>query len=351
VGLYGHGLESLRDYRLMAFEIKTQVSTDLSHIDRTDLAVTLYDEDEILVSGVTLTVGPGEQHTDFAVFRCTVGNIPDEYTEGRMIFHWDDDPLKVVAELSSYLVRLLVDFNKSPISTGRTIRANLDVTREHIGRADLRAILYDNEEEIVSGLSLIYDSTLFTDATGRSRARYAYNLSGIPDGFRVGELRFDFSGDDGIRGKVLATEDLLFIYYNPDADEEGYGSMLPTDSYWPSSITLPKLIEMTEVPGVTGAIATESVYEPIQVSFEGKLVADTGEEFRELVLYTYEKLEDPEGFVLEVWPGRSCRCYVNQHTLDPQWPGVNDRMVEFRFSVVIPDGVFFDVSGNTFRTP
>lgn len=116
-----------------------------------------------------------------------------------------------------------------------------------------------------------------------------------------------------------------------------------------TNITLPKRVTMTQVPTVAGCMAPESNYEPIQLKYNGVISSDTPEEFRALV---DEMLDWLAGEVtLEIWPGRYCNARVQEHTLDPHWPGVNDTFVTFKFDAIIPDGFFYDTLGNIYRTP
>jgi hypothetical protein len=118
---------------------------------------------------------------------------------------------------------------------------------------------------------------------------------------------------------------------------------------WPVEVTLPKEFSMIEVPGVRGAIAAESVRGTPVVRFAGKLTADDGGAMRTLIEAALTAFLSP--MVLEILPGRIATCYVFDHTLDPKWVGVNDTLVEFSFTVKIPDARFYDYAGNGYFLP
>ncbi len=118
-----------------------------------------------------------------------------------------------------------------------------------------------------------------------------------------------------------------------------------------TSLTLPKTFDMTEVPGIRGAVGSETVFAPFTMDFDGMLYADTPEELATVIETAMAFLDSEDGMYLEVFPGRHCVGRVQQHTLDPKWVGANDTTVSFSFTVVVPDAVFLDDDGNTYRTP
>lgn len=117
---------------------------------------------------------------------------------------------------------------------------------------------------------------------------------------------------------------------------------------FPTSINAPKVFEPTEVPGKPGCIAPESTYGPIIVEFGGKIDADTPEEFRETVDAVLLWFEGQ--IQMEIFPDRFMDGYVQQHTLDPRWYGVNDMLAEFSFTAIVPSGSFYGLDGTIYRS-
>jgi hypothetical protein len=120
-------------------------------------------------------------------------------------------------------------------------------------------------------------------------------------------------------------------------------------SVFPDSWTVSKRIDHTEDQNSRGAIAPESTYDEAVVYFKGALEDDDSQilqDLREEILLWAE-----ETVQLEVLPGRYCFGNISNNTLDPKFTGVVENYQEFTFELHIPDGMFYDYEGNSYRTP
>jgi len=151
-------------------------------------------------------------------------------------------------------------------------------------------------------------------------------------GSRYGKIPF-------VRGLSVATAGTITVSVLPVMP----ATIILTD------LTLPKTVTISQVPTVPGGVAPESTYEPLILAYDGVILSDTPEDFREDVEAMLNWLAGE--VTLEIFPGRYCNARVSQHTLDPRWPGTNDVFVAFSFQAIVPDGLFYDSFGNTYRTP
>lgn len=194
-------------------------------------------------------------------------------------------------------------------------------------------------------------TTVLEGVTGVSGSTYLTRLSDVQLGFVDNNVLKRASGTGVITSRaappanaILNTRDAGFF----GVFDIAAGAPLPLTVY-PTVVNLPKAFEMVEVPRCRGAAAVESVHATPTIDYTGKLVAVDGGALRTQIQDILVWLEGQ--IVLELLPGRLFYGRVKEHTLDPQWVGVNDTFVSFSFTVSIPDTLFTDYEGFQYHTP